>query len=233
MNEEITIERLQREVELLLLRSGADFVGFADVSDMTFPNNADIRRAISIGIAYDSSIVERLDSDVDAFEKHLNCTRKKMEEILDLCERYLKQKGFITWIPPITKTLPGLLSDFSHKIAATKAGLGWVGKSSLLVSKKYGCGVRLATVLTNAAFTPGKPETVSRCGDCIECVKACTYGAIKGATWYPGIQRDRLLDAFLCSKKRGEYTPVLGHKHPCGLCIKACPVGKKRERSDT
>jgi epoxyqueuosine reductase QueG len=123
-----------------------------------------------------------------------------------------------------------LLSDFSHKTAATKAGLGWVGKSALFVSAEFGPGVRLASVLTDAPFTTGAPVVESRCGKCTECIKACPYGAIKGAQWDPEISRDDLLDAFLCSRKREAYILELGFKHPCGLCIKACPFGKKRNR---
>ena len=125
------------------------------------------------------------------------------------------------------KNLPGLLSDFPHKTAVTKAGLGWVGKNALFVSEEFGCGMRLATALTDARFVPGKPVTESRCGDCVECVKACPYGAIRATNWHPGIEREKLLDAFLCSEKREAFISKLGYKHPCGLCIKACPVGKR------
>lgn len=227
MNERVEINRVQEEIKSQLLYHGADLVGFADISDLRFPTSVELRSVIAIGISYDSNIVDRLDSEIDAFEKHLRDTKHRMESLLEVCEQYLRQKDFITWIPPISRNLPGLVSDFSHKLAATKAGLGWIGKSSLFASHEFGCGVRLASVLTNAPFTPGKPVTESQCGDCIRCVEACPYGAIKGATWYPGIERDRLLDAFLCSRKREEDTPRLGYKHPCGLCVKACLVGKK------
>ena len=228
MNERINFGRLQKEIKSQLLNSGAGFVGFADISDLRFPDNAELRSAIAIGIPYNSKIVDKLDLEIDAFEKHLQETYESMENLLKVCEYYLRQEDFITRIH-FAKNLPGLLSDFSHKMAATKAGLGWIGRSSLFVSTEFGCRVRLATVLTNASFTSGKPVTESQCGDCIECVKACPYQAIKGETWYSGIERDKLLDAFLCSRKREEYIPKLGYKHPCGLCIKACPIGKKED----
>jgi len=226
MKERINVNRLQKEMKSQLLCSGAGFVGFADISDLRFPDNAEWRIAISIGLPYDSKIVDRLDSEGEAFEKHLQETYESMENLLKVCEHYLRQEDFITRIH-FAKNLPGLLSTFSHKMAATKAGLGWIGKSSLFVSTEFGCRVRLATVLTNVSFTPGIPVAESQCGDCIECVKACPYQAIKGATWYPRIERDELLDAFLCDRIRNEYIPKLGYRHPCGLCVKACPVGKR------
>jgi epoxyqueuosine reductase len=229
MNRRIRVDRLQKEMKSQLLHSGADFVGFADISDLGLSKKVELRSAVAIGISFDRKRVCRLDSEIDAFEKHYLDTKKRMESLLKVCDQYLRRNEFATWVPPISKNLPGLLGDFSHKTAATKSGLGWVGKSSLFVSTEFGPGVRLATVLTSAPFGPAKPATESRCGECIECVRACPYGAIKGAAWYPGIARDKLLDAFLCSKKREEYIPKLGYKHPCGLCIQACPVERAED----
>lgn len=228
MSKQNTIERIQRIIEATLLSSGAALVGFADIADCAIKHERELRHAVSLGIAYDAHIVQTLDTDIDTFEKHLDDTKTRMELLLRLCERYLRQEEYATWIPPISKNLPGLMSDFSHKTAATKAGLGWIGKNALFVSPEYGCGLRLATVLTDAPLIVGTPVTESRCGTCTECIEACPYGAIKGTTWHPGIERDTLLDAFLCSEKREEYIPTLGYKHPCGLCIQACPFGKEK-----
>lgn len=224
MNERSDTDRLQKNLGSQLLCSGADFVGFADVSGLKCSGNGKYLSAIALGIAYDAGIVRTLDSDIDGFETHLADTKKMMERLLEVAGRSLRRSGFTVWIPPVSTNLPGLLGDFSHKMAATIAGLGWIGKSSLFVSPQFGSGLRLATLLTDAPFAPGEPVTKSRCGDCIECVNACPYGAIKGEAWYPGIGRDTLLDAFLCSSKREEFIPRLGYKHPCGLCIQACPV---------
>jgi epoxyqueuosine reductase QueG len=155
-----------------------------------------------------------------------------MTGLLELCRNYLLQDGYVVRIPPISRNLPGLRSDFSHKTAATKAGLGWVGKSALFISPEFGSGLRLATVLTDAPLITGTPTTESRCGTCAACVDVCPYGALRGTSWHPGIERDELLDAVLCSEKREEFRPALGYKHPCGLCIQACPFGKGKDRAE-
>jgi epoxyqueuosine reductase len=219
------IEQQQQELERLLLSSGAQFIGFADLStlDRSITNTFPI--AISIGIAYDPRIIAALDTDIEAFEHHFNHTKQRMRQLLALCTQYLHQRGYHTWIPPISTNRPGLRSEFSHKLAATRAGLGWIGKSSLFVSPDVGCAVCLATALTTAPFQPGTPVTVSQCGECMNCVQACPYQAIKGVNWYPGIARDALFDAYLCSRRREAFIPQLGYKHPCGLCIQACPFG--------
>jgi epoxyqueuosine reductase QueG len=228
MNKDSDIRHLQRRLESELRSAGADLVGFADISDVAIPGREELRTAIAIGIAYDPEMVEILDTDPEAFETHLADNKKAMVSLLRECEQLLGENGFAAWTPPISNNLPGLMSDFSHKTAATKAGFGWVGKSALFVSSEFGPGVRLATVLTDASFATGLPVVESRCGKCTECVEACPYSAIRGAQWHPEISRDELLDAFLCSKKREAYILELGFKHPCGLCIKACPFGKKR-----
>ena len=228
MNEHKDIDQIQKSIENELLSSGADIVGFADVSDVEIGHEPKVQNAISIGIAYDPDIVQALDTEVGEFERHLRDTKSQMDVLLKIFEQRLRQEGYAVWVPPISKNLPGLVSDFSHKTAATKAGLGWVGKNALFVSPEFGCGLRLATILTDAPLAVGIPVTKSRCGKCAECVKACSHEALKGENWHPGIERDKLVDAFLCSEKRAEYIPILGYKHPCGLCIQACPVGKKR-----
>jgi len=230
MNKDIDIQQLQEKLESLLRSGGADLVGFADISDVAISGKKKLCTAVAIGIGYDPDIVAVMDTNPKAFEGHLTETKKEMAGPLSACERLLREKGFATWTPPISKNLPGLLSDFSHKTAATKAGLGWVGKSALLVSPEFGPGMRLASVLTDAPLATGMPVLESRCGKCTECVDACPYGAIKGAQWHAGIPRKELLDAFLCSKEREDFMPTLGFKHPCGLCIQACPFGRKRSR---
>ena len=227
------IELFQNDLRMRLLRAGADLVGFADLSDIALPGATRYRTAVAIGIGYDPEVVSRLDSQVEAFERHLFENRIIMEHLLIRCEQMLRRNEFEVWAPPISKNLPGLLSDFSHKTAATKAGLGWVGKSALFVSHEFGPGMRLATVLTDAPLVCAEPVVASRCADCAGCVEVCPYGAIRGEQWYPGIARDELLDAQLCSEKREEHIPALGFKHPCGLCIRACPFGQPGERDKT
>jgi ferredoxin len=217
-------EELQGKLESLLCENGVSLAGFGDISKVVLPDRGRWQSALVFGVAFDAKIIEDLGKEVGAFEKNFLECKRKAEKLLDLCAALLKKNGVKFWVPPASKNLPGLLGDFSHKMAATKAGLGWVGKNSLFVSRRYGCGLFLSSVLTDRMFRTGNPATESSCGGCTECVRACPYGAIKGETWYPGLDRDSLIDAFLCSRKREEFIPELGYKHPCGLCIRACPV---------
>ena len=66
-----------------------------------------------------------------------------------------------------------LYSLFNHKMAATSAGLGWIGKNGLLISTDYGPRLSLATVLTDAPLEPDAPMEHSLCGECMLCMKHC------------------------------------------------------------
>jgi epoxyqueuosine reductase QueG len=119
------------------------------------------------------------------------------------------------------------MATFPHKLAATRAGLGWIGKSSLLVTPRHGPRLNLATLLIDVDLPCGDPVTTSKCGECVDCVDACLYHCILGVNWHPGMPRDDLLDAHLCSAKREAFRSAIGHKHECGLCLLACPFGKE------
>lgn len=69
---------------------------------------------------------------------------------------------------------------FSHKLAAHMAGLGWIGKSCLLITPQAGPCVRWATVLTDAPMQATGYAMAERCGECRECVEICPQAAFTG-----------------------------------------------------
>ena len=111
-----------------------------------------------------------------------------------------------------------------HKTVATRAGLGWIGHSALLVTPEFGKSVRLASVLTDAPFICAEPVQETRCGRCRKCVDACPAGAVTGHPWSPGIARNRMLDAAACREKASTLAAGQGIDVTiCGICILACP----------
>ncbi|MCK9565162.1 MAG: hypothetical protein M0Q43_03825 [Methanothrix sp.] len=65
---------------------------------------------------------------------------------------------------------------FSHKLAAHMAGLGWIGKSCLLITPEAGPRVRWASVLTDAPMKATGYAMAERCGECRKCVDVCPHG---------------------------------------------------------
>lgn len=107
-----------------------------------------------------------------------------------------------------------MAGQLSHRATAVLAGLGWRGRSNLLVTPHLGAQVRLATILTNLPLTADHPIEAG-CGDCRRCAAVCPAGAIgDSASAFDLSACYRKLDEF----RRGRRVP----QHICGLCVKAC-----------
>jgi epoxyqueuosine reductase QueG len=119
---------------------------------------------------------------------------------------------------------------FSHKQAATQAGLGWIGRNCQLVSREFGPRVRLGTVFTDMSCNVGFGIAVTKsfCGKCDVCVRACPAGALSGKLWSPETPRREIFDAIACNTwKNGNYAHLAdGAKGLCGICTSLCPRGK-------
>lgn len=113
------------------------------------------------------------------------------------------------------------------KEAARKSGLGWIGKSNLLITREYGPRIRLLSFLIDAELPFGTPIERNFCGNCTRCKDACPCNAIKGIGWSPGIRREQQIDYETCSLSRLDGFRKIGRKFNCGMCITACPWGLK------
>ena len=135
----------------------------------------DFPHAISAGIHISDSIVDKLihhDSPGVQFvyTQHIYATvTHQLDDIALKITQKLQRKGYRAF--PIPSTLNPFLrrpdftpsnpdqlkSVFSHKLSAHLAGLGWIGKNTLLITPEYGPRVRLVSILTDAPLAPGKP----------------------------------------------------------------------------
>jgi len=102
----------------------------------------------------------------------------------------------------------------SHKLLGRAAGLGYLGRSTLLVHPRFGAQLRLVSVLTDLALPPDAPAG-GDCGACRACIAACPAGAIR--------ERREDFDLEACFRKLTEFSrlPFIG-QHVCGVCVKAC-----------
>ena len=119
--------------------------------------------------------------------------------------------------------------EFSHKMAATRAGLGWIGKTALFISKKFGPRLRLVTILIDHPFEcPNSPIEESQCGKCQVCVEKCPAQAANGELWNIDLDRDEFYNAFKCREKCLElaWKNLKLRTSICGICVSVCPRGK-------
>ncbi|UCG16502.1 MAG: epoxyqueuosine reductase, partial [Phycisphaerales bacterium] len=121
---------------------------------------------------------------------------------------------------------------FSHKLAAHLAGLGWIGKSCLLITPEVGPRVRWTTVLTDAPLATTGEAMDERCGDCDQCVEICPAGAVTGRAFRADEPRDARFDTSKCDG----YFATMKEQDPetavCGMCLYVCPHGRRHAGSD-
>jgi epoxyqueuosine reductase len=208
---------MKDELRSDLLTHGAAVVGFADLQGFLGDDIAHLGRAVSIGV------------DRRLNENTLTILMKLQKRAF----RCLKSKDYRALaIPPDSDRKQGtfiskLYCLINHKMAATSAGLGWIGKNGLLINPDHGPRLSLATVLTDAPFEPDTPIGECRCEACVLCVEHCPSKAITGAEWSrssPFVELVRLKDCrnHTTNKRKTEGKPN------CGLCINICPYSRRQ-----
>ena len=190
------------------------------------PRLREFPKAMSICLAY-SPVFETYNEN--KFHSLLKTVRSQMDDITSRVSALLKSRGIEHFVIPQGGQEPETqLAMFSHKFAAVHAGLGWIGKSSLLITNAHGPRVYLATILIDSDIPTGEALLESSCGNCDACVTACPHGYIKGVKWYPGVPRDKLIDVHNCNNYRKRAIDIIGHVDECGLCLVACPFGEAK-----
>lgn len=225
---------LNTNINRKLKEWGASLVGFGDLSELPSEMRGDMPFGISIGVAADASTINEISAGptLEYYEEY-NRLNRLLSELCNKTVDYLIDCGYSAKAvePTVSKSemnFETLSVPVSHKMVATRAGLGWIGKSDLLINKKYGPAVRYASVLTDAELITADPIRASKCGDCQECVKSCPAKAIVGQNWNEGMKREQLVDAFRCSEMAMSLSQKAGFKaYTCGICINVCPWSRK------
>lgn len=223
--------------------AGVDIVGFGEVSEALPAEFDHLPVGVSLGVV---DPVMRLLFDRDAvaerrlMERALYDHRDRegqrlLEVTLKQIGSFLRANGYRYFcFPPDCDPMESpftslMFRRFSHKAAATCAGLGWVGRHGLLNHPRYGPQVAWATLVTNAPLELADPVTESACGTCRQCVEACPAGAITGRPWRRDDGMVSLVDADRCRQMLVENERLVG-SWACGRCAVACALAKLGER---
>lgn len=231
---------LEDKIRQMAEACGADFFGIADLGlakdEVVRQGGAELAvypRAVSIGIRLFDDIVDRLpDRDrmdvVVSYRHHCyDVINDRLDDIASRVAGELQRAGYRAYPLSSSKRVDRerIYALFSHKLAAHLAGLGWIGKSCLLVTPEHGPRVRFVSVLTDAPLEAGIPMDVA-CGECTECVDACPVSAFTGRAFSEDEPREARFDARKCESYFSEMEKQ-GWPAVCGMCLYACPRGKR------
>lgn len=231
---------LKKNLEEAAVKEGADLFGIGDLSlakkavhDQGGSLVSKYEKSISIGIILPKAIVDALPRRNEPavaldYKNIYDVTNQRLDIITAKLSGLLEEEGYEALPVPASERYDDerICAIFSHKLAANLAGLGWIGKSCLLINPDAGPRVRWATVLTNAPLKVTGTPLKEQCGDCKECVDICPVNAFTGAPFRENEPREARYDASKCEEylyDSGENAePVV-----CGLCIYICPHGRK------
>jgi len=119
-----------------------------------------------------------------------------------------------------------------EKAWAQRAGIGWQGKHTNLITKEFGSWVFLAEIITTATLDVDEPMT-DFCGSCTACLDACPTGAIPE----PYIVDSQRCISYLTIEHRGKIAESLGEKfdrwiYGCDICQDVCPWNRFQQPTD-
>jgi len=217
---------------------GADLVGIADLSryndQYEFSKHllSKFPFAVSMAVRLSNGVIDGITEEdpTEIYVHHYKTVNTLLDNIALRVANYSQAEGHDAMPIPASQVLDEerLLGAVSHKAIAVLAGLGWQGKSLLVVNENFGPRIRLVSVLTTMPLIPDKPVE-NRCGDCTACVKVCPESAIREASFQKyALLREEALDAQACNRRLRKIAdnPRYGVR-VCGVCIKVCPWGKK------
>jgi epoxyqueuosine reductase len=120
-----------------------------------------------------------------------------------------------------------------EKTWAVRAGIGWMGKHSCIISPRLGSWIFLGEIITNLELEPDA-AIKDQCGHCQLCIQACPTGAIVA----PRIVDSRRCLSYLTIEHKGEmplpWQPALAnHIFGCDICQDVCPWNRKKATGTT
>ena len=228
-------DKLTDEIRNLGLSTGAELVGFASAeklerdapnghkpSDLMLNARSVIVLACGRKLNEDRDYVYKWGSNFaltyiklkDAVKQRRTEARRSVVAV----KNFLAEREF-----EVVTEMHGWSGVLSFKMAAYLAGLGVFGKGGFVVHPKLGPLNILTCILTDAPLDYDAPLKIDVCGDCMECIKACKYGAFRkesnGFRWIG--EKCRCYDLIM------NPVTLKWTYGPCNSkCVNVCPIGK-------
>ncbi|ASB49496.1 tRNA epoxyqueuosine(34) reductase QueG [Alkalitalea saponilacus] len=151
--------------------------------------------------------------------------RKKLSVLFDYIREHiypdLQGRYFVDSAPLLERTL------------AVKAGLGWIGKNSMLINRKLGSWVFIAELVVNLELPYNQTTVNDGCGGCTRCIDACPTQAILP---HRQIDSNRCI-SYLTIENRDDIPENFegkldGWVFGCDICQEVCPWNRKAKDTD-
>lgn len=229
---------LKRDIRELATHLGADLFGVASADTLEdAPSGhrpadilSDAKSVIVLGMKMLDAQTDALPTDGEyfggsprqkMFKGHNTFLSQELDRQGYAIARFLEKRGFKAYHQMAStggtdeRYLMGLLS---LKHLAVQAGLGVLGRNSLLITPQYGPRVRLTAIVTDAEMQPDMPLDRDFCRDCENlCVSLCPVKALEK----PSHDSPYEINKFACCQ-------YLNTRPTCSLCLKVCPIGNER-----
>ena len=206
---------MNEEIERELLKRGAGIVRFVDISGFDHDMTLGYSRAILFCLVLSKDYLVGLQNGqpMDYDNDEYLTKERNVEDLADWLAEFVQQKGYNAHSQSeksnmehgyierayIDPELQQGISILPQKSIARVAGLGFIGKNNLLITKDYGCALCLCSVLSDApVVTENHPLIQSECGGCTVCVENCPGAALHGNEWTISGGRESLVDVAKC-----------------------------------
>ena len=217
-------ERLRRQ-QVMQFQSGFEK---GTIEERTEPERLlpEAQSIISIAIAYPTRIENAKRSTKEERRGIFARASWGIDYHVVLRDRLEKLSTFIQEkVPEANNKVMVDTGELSDRAVAERAGVGFSGKNTSIITEEFGSFVYLGEMITNLAFIPDEPVSDS-CGDCRKCLDACPTGAlIEGGQ----LNAQRCI-AFLTQTKDflpDEFRNKIGNRiYGCDTCQQVCPRNK-------
>jgi epoxyqueuosine reductase QueG len=206
---------------------GVDLFGVADINKVKkdFIISQDLLgkfdKAVCLGLRLSKSVLGEIkDAPTRLYFHHYRTANAILDQIAFKSGSFIEKKGFLALPIPASQIIDwqNQKAHLSHKLLGNLAGLGWIGRNNLLVSKNLGSQFRIVTILTDMPLKMDKPLKES-CASCRLCIEACPTSAIK--------DNPSDFDHLKCFEQLKEFQKKrLVDQYICGVCVNVCR-GKK------